>query len=110
MPRALVSSTRNRVAASARSTVYGWPSSLLNEPGGAIVATEPRQKRSEQILGRGLAGRPGDADDRGAEAPGDRGGESGHRRQAVAYDARCGTATRRVTTAATAPASIAAAA
>ncbi len=37
MPRALVSSTRNRVPGFARSTVYGCPSSLLNEPGGAMV-------------------------------------------------------------------------
>ena len=36
-PRAPSSSTRYRVRSSARSTVSGCPSSLLNEPGGATV-------------------------------------------------------------------------
>ena len=39
MPRALVSVIRNRVSGPARSTVYGCPSSLLNEPaGGTTIA------------------------------------------------------------------------
>ncbi len=37
-PRADISSTRKRVSALARNAVHGWPSSLLNEPGGATVA------------------------------------------------------------------------
>ena len=36
-PRADISSTRNRVSASARSAVHGCPSSLLNDPGGATT-------------------------------------------------------------------------
>ncbi len=43
-PRAEFSSTRYRVPAVARSTVYGWPSSLLNDPGGATVG--PSRDRS----------------------------------------------------------------
>ena len=37
VPRADSSRTRYLVVASARSTVSGWPNSLLNEPAGAIV-------------------------------------------------------------------------
>ena len=36
--RADISSTRKSVDSVARSTVHGWPSSLLNDPGGAITS------------------------------------------------------------------------
>ena len=67
-PRADSSSTRCRVVASARSAVQGRPSSLLNDPGGATVGPERGEDGGEQVLGRGLAGAAGDADDR--ERPG----------------------------------------
>ena len=89
MPRAPISSTRNRVAGSARSTVYGWPSSLLNEPAGATVGPSRRQQLGDEVLGGGLAGRAGDADDRGARAAGrPRWRERPSRRQAVATTTR----------------------
>ena len=94
-----------------RSTVYGCPSSLLKEPGGAIVGPIRSSKRSDEILRRRLAGRPGDADDGDAGAPpDDLGGKSGHGRQSVGHEHVLGTSTGRVTIAAIAPASIAAAA
>ena len=43
-PRADSSRTRYLVAVSARSTVSGWPNSLLNDPAGAIVG--PRRSTS----------------------------------------------------------------
>ena len=49
--------------ASARSAVHGWPSSLLNDPGGATTGPSGAQHGGEQILGRRLARRAGDADD-----------------------------------------------
>ena len=42
----------------------GCPSSLLNEPGGATTSPSGAQHRGDQILGRRLARRAGDADDR----------------------------------------------
>src|SRR5690606_15588212 len=55
MPRAPISSTRNRVSSVAVSAVSGSPTSLLGEPGG------------EAVLGAGLAGRAGQGDEGGAQ-------------------------------------------
>ena len=46
-----------------RSTVSGTPISLLNDPGGATGGPTAREHLREQVLGAGLARRPGDADD-----------------------------------------------
>ena len=68
MPRAPISSTRYRVAGSARSTVSGSPSSLLKEPWVATVGAGVGEHRGEQVLGAGLALRPGDREHRTAAA------------------------------------------
>ena len=68
------------MAASASRTVYGWPSSLLNDPGGATVAPSPLPDCGQQILARRLSGRTGDPDRHRRQAPGHHGSEGGDRR------------------------------
>lgn len=49
-PRADSSSTRNRVVSSARKAVHGWPSSLLNEPGGATTGPSSASTAASRSL------------------------------------------------------------
>ena len=55
MPRAPISTTRNRVVAVARSTVSGTPISLLRLPAVATVGAGGGQHLGEEVLGAGLA-------------------------------------------------------
>ena len=49
-PRADSSNTRKAVDSTARSAVYGWPSSLLNDSGGAITRSSPKPARSTEAI------------------------------------------------------------
>ena len=47
----------------------GWPSSLLNDPGGATTSPSGVEHRGQQVFGRCLPRRAGDPDDRSARRP-----------------------------------------
>src|SRR6516225_9886301 len=63
-PRADSSRTRYLVEASARSTVSGWPNSLLNDPAGAIVGPRRSISWAARSLVVVLPDEPDDARDR----------------------------------------------
>ena len=79
MPRAPISTTRWAVAASARSTVSGTPSSLLLLAAVATVGSGGGQHVGEQVLGAGLALRPGQRQHRSRRGGRRRGGPAGPR-------------------------------
>ena len=69
MPRAPISRSRKRVLGPARSTVSGSPSSLLKDPRVATVSARGGEHAGEQVLGGGLALRPGDGQHRDVRQP-----------------------------------------
>ena len=105
MCRAPISSTRNRVAVSARSTVSGSPISLLNEPYGRDGPSGGGEHLGEQVLGAGLALRPGQRDHAYGGQPAEHVvGQRGQRRDGVVDEHRRGRPVSRVDSTAAAPA------
>ncbi len=110
MPRAEASSTRYSVSASASNTVYGKPSSLLNDSGGATVGPALETAGRRRSLVEVLPDEPVISTIRAVNRSADRGGQRGQRRDRLVADEMSGPPTGRVTTAGHRPGSSAAAA